>query len=243
MSYILILGAKSDVAKALAKEYAELGYNLYLMSRKVSDLELFANDLKIRSGKEVLLKELDILKWENHAEIYNNLEPKPIGLISLIGLLGDQKIAENDFNHALRIMNTNFVAITSFLEIAANDMKEKKNGFIVGVSSVAGDRGRASNYYYGAAKSGFSTFLSGLRNRLNPFGVKVLTVKPGFMKTKMTEDLELPSFLTISAEKAAHLIVKAQKKGRDVVYIFWVWRWIMMLIGNIPEFLFKKMKL
>jgi len=122
-------------------------------------------------------------------------------------------------------------------------MESKRNGFIVGVSSVAGERGRKANYIYGSAKAGFSTYLSGLRNRLYESGVEVLTVKPGFVATKMTQDLDLPEKLTAEASEVAEDIFNAQQKGKNILYTKWIWKYIMLIIKHIPEFMFKKMSI
>ena len=140
-------------------------------------------------------------------------------------------------------MDTNYTGLVSILNIVANDFEKNKNGFIVGISSVAGDRGRKSNFIYGSAKAAFATYLSGLRNRLFNLNVHVLTVKPGFVETKMTEGLNLPVKLTAKTEEVANDIFKAQQKGKNVIYTKWFWRYIMLIIKNIPEFYFKKMSI
>ena len=243
MEYILIIGAKSDIAKAVAKKYAENGYNLYLAARKSSELQNFANDIKIRNQKDVKCLDFDVLDYKSHQNFYNSLEEKPIGVISVVGYLGEQEKAQNDFEEAQKIMDTNYTGVVSILNIVANDFEKNKNGFIVGISSVAGDRGRKSNFIYGSAKAAFTTYLSGLRNRLFSSNVHVLTVKPGFVATKMTEGLDLPKKLTAQPKEVANDIFKAQQKGKNVIYTKWFWRYIMLIIKNVPEFLFKKMSI
>lgn len=243
MEYVLIIGAKSDIAKAVAKKYAENGYNLYLAARNSSELQKFANDIKIRNEKEVICLEFDVLDYASHQNFYDSLAEKPVGVISVVGYLGEQEKAQNDFEESQRIINTNYTGIVSLLNIISLDFEKNKKGFIVGISSVAGERGRKSNYIYGSAKSAFTTYLSGLRNRLYDSNVKVLTVKPGFVATKMTENLDLPKKLTAQPEEVAEDIFKSQQKGKNVLYTKWFWEWIMCIIKNIPEFHFKKMKL
>lgn len=243
MSYVLIIGAKSDIAKEVAKEYAKNGYNLYLAARESESLKDLANDIKIRSSVEVVLKEFNITKFETHKDFYESLEPKPLGVIVVAGYMVEQKICENDFEKTLNTINVNFTGAVSILNIVANDMEKNKNGFIVGVSSVAGDRGRKANYIYGSSKAAFSAYLSGLRNRLYESGVKVLTVKPGFVATKMTAGLDLPVKLTAQAEDVAKDIFNAHQKGKDVLYTKSIWRIIMLIINHIPEFMFKKMSI
>ncbi len=243
MSYVLILGAKSDIAKALAREYARNGYNLILAARKSHELEDFSKDIKIRYGKDSILKDFDITEFAKHKNFYEGLPYKPIGVILTVGYLGNQKKAQEDWKEAHKIINVNYVGAVSILNIIANDFEKRKEGFIIGISSVAGDRGRKTNYIYGSAKAGLSTYLSGLRNRLHKSGIQVLTVKPGFVATKMTEGMDLPEKLTATPEEVAKYIFKAHKKGKDIIYVKPIWRLIMTAIKIIPEKIFKKMEL
>jgi short-subunit dehydrogenase len=243
MSYILIIGATSDMAITTAREYAKNGYDIYLAGRNISALKDIVADIQVRVEQTVKAVELDILNFEQHQAFYIALEEKPLGVISFIGYLGDQKQAEENFEDALQIINTNYTGLVSLFEIIAADFERRKSGFIVGVSSVAGDRGRKSNYLYGSAKAGFTVYLSGLRNRLFSSNVHVLTVKPGFVYTKMTESMELPEKLTAQPEDVAKDIYSAQQKGKNTIYSAWFWRYIMLIIKLIPEFQFKKMSL
>ena len=243
MSCVLIIGAKSDIAKEVAREYAKNGYDLYLAGRNIDEMKDFENDIKIRSKADVKLKEFDITNFESHEQFYNSLEPKPLGVIVVAGYMAEQKTCENDWSETLNTINVNFTGAVSILNIIANDMEQNKNGFIVGVSSVAGDRGRKANYIYGSSKAAFSAYLSGLRNRLHESGVKVLTVKPGFVATKMTAKLDLPTKLTAQPEDVAKDIFTAQQKGKDILYTKPIWRVIMMIIKIIPEWKFKGMSL
>ncbi|MBC8769836.1 SDR family oxidoreductase [Arenibacter sp. BSSL-BM3] len=241
--YVLIIGAKSDVAMAVARKYAKEGFNLYLASRNSDTLEEFASDLKLRYECHAQCLELDILDYSSHQFFYDQLKEEVIGVISAVGYLGDQKISEKEFMEASKLIDTNFTGIVSLFNIIALDFEQRKSGFICGISSVAGDRGRKKNYIYGAAKAALSTYLSGLRNRLFSSGVHVITVKPGFIATKMTEGLDLPKRLTGTPEQVASDIYNAQKKLTNVVYTIWIWRWIMLIIRNIPEWQFKKMNI
>jgi short-subunit dehydrogenase len=243
MSYVLIIGAKSDIAKATAREYAKNGYDLYLAARNVNELEEFAQDVITRTQKEVELVELDILDYKSHQAFYDNLDEKPLGVVSAVGYLGEQEKAQSDFAEAQKIMDTNYTGVVSLFNIIADDFEKRKSGFIVGISSVAGDRGRKSNYIYGSAKASLTTYLSGLRNRLYGTQVHVLTVKPGFVATKMTEDMDLPEKLTAQPEEIASDIYKAQQSGKNVLYAKRIWKWVMLIIRNIPEFQFKKMSI
>ena len=243
MSYVLIIGAKSDIAKATAREYAKQGYDLYLAARNAKELEEFKQDVVTRTQRSVKLLELDILDYKSHQAFYEQLEEKPLGVISAVGYLGEQEKAQSDFEEAQRIMDTNYTGVVSLFNIIADDFEKRRSGFMVGISSVAGDRGRKSNYIYGSAKAALTAYLSGLRNRLYAAQVHVLTVKPGFVATKMTEDMDLPEKLTAHPEEVAEDIYKAQQKGKSVLYTKWIWRWVMMIIKMIPEWKFKGMSI
>jgi short-subunit dehydrogenase len=239
MSHVLIIGARSDIAKATAREYAKHGYDLYLAARNADELEEFANDITVRTQRKVTTLELDILDYSSHQAFYDQFEEKPLGVISAVGYLGDQEKAQTDFNEAKLIIDTNYTGVVSLFNIIANDFEKRRSGFIVGISSVAGDRGRKSNYLYGSAKAALTAYLSGLRNRLYDAQVHVMTVKPGFVATKMTEDMDLPEKLTAQPEEVAVDIFKAQQKNKSVLYTKWMWRWVMMIIRMIPEWKFK----
>lgn len=243
MSYVLIIGAKSDIAKATAKEYAKHGHNLYLAARNSNDLKEFANDIEVRTQRKVKLIELDILDYESHQDVFDNLDEKPLGVISAVGYLGDQDKAQTDFTEAHQIMNTNYTGIVSLINIIADDFAKRKSGFIIVISSVAGDRVRKSNYIYGSSKAALTAYLSGLRNRLYGSQVHVMTVKPGFVATKMTAELDLPKALMAQPEEVAKDIYNAQQNEKSVLYTKWIWRWIMLVIRSIPEFQFRKMNI
>lgn len=243
MPYVLIVGAKSDIAKATAKEYAQNGYDLYLAARNVQALEAFASDIHIRTQQTATCVELDILNFSSHQPFYDALPEKPEGVICAVGYLGTQETAQTDFDEAQKTIDTNLTGIISLFNIIANDFEQRQSGFMVGISSVAGDRGRKSNYLYGAAKAGFTTYLSGLRNRLHSANVHVLTVKPGFVATKMTADLDLPAKLTAQPKTVAKDIYNAQQNNKNILYTKWIWKWIMKLITHIPERLFKRMSI
>lgn len=243
MSTVLIVGAKSDIAKAIARKYAAEGYDLFLAARNADDLKALASDIEVRSQRKVEYGELDILDFDSHKAFYDSLKEKPAGVISAIGYLGSQEKAQNDFAEARKITDTNYLGIASLFDIIANDFESRGSGFMVGISSVAGDRGRKSNYCYGAAKAALSAYLSGLRNRLSNADVQVLTVKPGFVATSMTAGMDLPEKLTAQPEQVANDIFKAQQKGRNIIYTKWIWRWIMLIIIHIPEWKFKGMSL
>jgi hypothetical protein len=243
MATLLILGAKSDIARAIAHRFAGAGYDIVLAAREACDVESDARDLQIRYGIKAESVEFDATDYEKHHDFYYGLREKPVGVVCAIGYLGDQKFAEQHFEEAKRLIDTNFTGCMSILNTIANDFEARKEGFIIGISSVAGDRGRQSNYFYGSAKAAFTAYLAGLRNRLFKSGVNVITVKPGFVRTKMTEGVDLPVPLVANPDEVAEDIFKAWLKKRDVIYTKWFWKYIMMVISIVPERIFKHMRL
>lgn len=243
MAWILILGAKSDIAKAVAHRFAREGFDLYLAARGRGELEPDLRDLYVRYSVRAEALEFDVLDYKGHETFYRDLKEKPAGVICVVGYLGDQELAQRDFQEAATILDTNFKGCVSILNVIASDLEARRDGFIITVSSVAGDRGRQSNYLYGSAKAGLTAYLSGLRNRLQRSGVHVMTVKPGFVNTAMTEGMGLPPLLTAEPAEVADDIYRAFQKKKDVLYTKWFWRYIMLIIRNIPERVFKRMKL
>jgi short-subunit dehydrogenase len=241
-SPVLILGARSDVGRALAHRYAAAGATLILAARDATRLSDEIADLVVRHGASARTVEFDVCT-DKPAEFFDRVGETPATVISVVGLLGDQASAELDQVEATRIMETNYVGPARMLNEAARRMEQRGSGCIIGISSVAGDRGRASNYIYGSAKAGFTAFLSGLRNRLDRKGITVITVKPGFIATKMTAAMKLPARLTAQPDEVAAAIFRAQGGGRDVLYVRPVWRVIMAVIRTIPEFVFKRLSI
>ncbi len=241
--WILILGAGSAIAIATARRFAREGYNIYLASRNLEELNIEAGHQKIKYKINTKALYFDALDYDSHPAFYADLENKPVGVILAFGMLGEQEEAQKNFSAAKKIIDTNYTGAVSIFEIIAGDFEDRKKGFMAGISSVAGDRGRQSNYIYGSAKAGFSAYLSGLRHRLYKSGVSVLTVKPGFVDTKMTAKLDLPEKLTAKPEEAAERIYKAIQKNKNTIYIKPVWALIMLIIIHLPEFIFKKTKL
>jgi hypothetical protein len=240
---VLILGATSDIARAVARRYGEQGRALVLAARDVGRVEADAADLRVRYGVEVAIRRLDGGDPGGALGLADGLPCLPDTVVCAIGLLGDQQAAEQDAGLAEVIWRTNFIYPAALLGEFANRMAGRGSGVIIGISSVAGERGRASNYFYGSAKAGFTAFLSGLRNRLARRGVRVITVKPGFVRTRMTEGLKLPAVLTAEPDEVACAILRAEASGRDVVYVRPVWWLIMAVIRFLPEALFKRLSL
>ena len=243
MPTALILGAASDMAIAIAEKFASKGYNIQLAARNVSRLEALQSDLAIKYISRVSIHEFDAVAYETHQSFFAGLEPKPDVTICVFGFLGENEKAVEEWSQASQIIHTNYTGAVSILNIIARYYASQKEGVIAGISSVAGERGRQSNYLYGSAKAGFTAYLSGLRNRLYHSDVHVATIQPGFVYTKMTENVDLPKMLTANTEEVADAVYSAVKNRKNVVFVKWFWRYIMMIIKNIPEFMFKKLKL
>lgn len=240
----LILGGNSDIGIALAHRFAQAGFRLLLTSRRKEKVDLLLSEqLKKEHGIEVEWLIFEGLAFDSHLAFYQQILHAPDVVICAFGYLGEEKKARSHFEETQAIIHTNFLAQVSILNIVAEDFAQRKQGTIIGISSVAGDRGRQSNYLYGAAKAGWSAYLSGLRNRLHPLGIQVLTVKPGFVYTKMTSHLRLPSAITASPSSLAQSIWRAYRRKQNVLYHPAIWRWIMWIIQLLPEALFKRLRL
>ncbi len=243
MPTVLILGATSDIGFALAKRFAAEKYAVQLAARNATQLAAFQSDIQIRYSVSCTTHDFDAMDFGTHAAFYKGLPAAPDVTIYVIGYMNDNEKVIADWNETLRTINTNYTGAVSILNIVAADYETKGSGTIVGISSVAGNRGRQSNYIYGSAKAAFTAYLSGLRNRMYLRGVHVLTVLPGFVYTKMTEHLKLPKLLTAQPEDVANAIYKGVKGQKNIIYVKWFWRWIMAIITAIPEGMFKKKKL
>lgn len=241
---VLILGATSSIAGATAAAFAAKGHPLYLAARDVEELRRSASDLSIRYRVPVYTGFFDAEAFDKHASFYQKASDEAggfEGILLAFGDLGDNSSAPVDFSEAEKVITRNYTGACSILIEAAKDFSKKKKGFIIGISSVAGDRGRQSNYTYGSAKGALALYLQGLRNRLYPLGVSVTTIKLGFVDTAMT--FGMPGlFLVASPEAVGKKIAKLAKSG-GVHYIPGFWRGIMALIKAVPERFFKRLKL
>lgn len=243
MPTVLVLGATSDIGFAIARKFASENYAVQLAARNISQLQSFRSDIEIRYGVSCSVHQFDAEKFETHASFYRSLNPGPDVSVYVIGYMNDNEKLIGDWNETVKTINANYTGAVSILNVIALDYSSKQKGTIVGISSVAGNRGRQSNYIYGSAKSGFTAYLSGLRNKLFHQHVHVVTVIPGFVYTKMTEHLQLPKTLTAKPEDVAGAVFNAVKKKKDVIYVKWFWKWIMLVITSIPESIFKKKRL
>ncbi len=240
---VLILGARSDIGLAIAHAYAALGHPIQLAARNAEGLAAAKTDIGLRHSVAVTLHEFDALALETHEGFVDALPELPRIAVSAIGYMGDQAESERDMIAAARVMRSNFEGPASILGTLANRFAQRGSGALVGISSVAGERGRATNYIYGAAKAGFTAWLSGLRNRLAREGVHVVTVLPGFVATQMTAGMDLPAKLTAQPDEVAQAVVRAVDKRRNVILVRRIWWLIMLIIRSIPEAIFKKMKI
>ena len=240
---VLILGANSDIATATAKYFAKKGYNLQMASRNIKELEKTAADISIRYGVDVEPLNFDATNYKSHEDFYKGLVERPDGVILGFGTMYRQEEAQKDFKLIKKTIETNYLGAVSILEIIAADFENRNHGFITAISSVAGDRGRKSNYIYGSSKSALSTYLQGLSHRFANSNVTVMTVKPGFVETKMTADLDLPKLLTAQPKHVAKAIYNGLKKNKETIYVNRIWRVIMSIIIHIPSFIFKRMNI
>lgn len=241
----MILGATSAIAIAVARKLSVEGASFYLVARSEAKLEAVACDLETRGAKAVFVQVMDLDDASEHssmlASAVERLEEIDFALIAH-GVLGDQENAQADYSVAEQIFQTNFLSAVSLSTWLANYFEARKCGVLGVISSVAGDRGRKSNYVYGASKGALNIFLDGLRNRIDRAGVHVLTIRPGFVSTPMTAHLK-QNALFAHPNKIADGILRAIVRRKDVVYLPEIWGPIMFLIRNIPEPIFKKMNM
>lgn len=242
---ILILGATSAIAKQAARFWASQGCSLYLMARDEARLQSLRSDLKIRGAEQVEIKCVDLSQTRDHtvltAQAAETLGRFDIVLIAY-GILGVQSELERDVEASIQVLQTNLQSVIAWLTVLANRMEQQGFGTISVIGSVAGLRGRASNYVYGASKGGLMIFLQGLRSRLAKKGVHVLTVLPGFVDTPMTAHFQ-KNALWASPQRVADDLIRAIENKKNVVYTPWYWRWIMSIVLIIPERIFKRIQL
>lgn len=239
----LMIGGTSDIGRATARRLAAEMRVVQLAGRDVERLEREARDLRVRTGASVTVHRCDVLEADGGVGLVQALEPLADVAVCVVGALGDQSGSQRDAQAAGEIIAVNYVGPALLLGALAERFEARGAGTLVGVGSVAGDRGRGSNYLYGSAKAGLAAFLSGLRNRLAGKGVHVVTVKPGYVRTRMTDGMDLPEALTVEPDEVADAIVRAVRRRRDVIYVRRRWRFLMWLVRAIPERAFKRLSL
>jgi decaprenylphospho-beta-D-erythro-pentofuranosid-2-ulose 2-reductase len=243
---VLVVGATSGIGRAVAKRWAAAGYRVILAGRDLPEIERDAADLRLRYGVEAAALPFEALRFDEHPAFFDAATKQfESGLDTIIlchGLMHPQGKAQDDFALAREMIDANYTSAVSVLNRAGNYFQSRGHGTICVVSSVAGDRGRQSNFLYGSSKAALTTYTLGLRHRLGRLGIKVVTIKPGFVDTAMTWGLP-GLFLVASPEKVARDMFRACRRDRPVAYAPWFWRYIMMIIRSVPDFVFKKTKL
>lgn len=246
MKKILIIGATSAIAAACARLWAEQGSEFFLVARNNEKLEQTAADLQTRGAKAVTQYLMDATDLSEHAAMLDcclrDLQQIDIALIAH-GTLPDQNVCEQDVSIALSEFANNGTSVIALLTLLANQLEVQRCGTLAVISSVAGDRGRPSNYLYGTAKAAVSTFCEGLRARLFKVGVHVMTIKPGFVDTPMTQGLSLPSAMVAKPEKIAQMISKGIKRKVNTLYTPCFWWSVMLIIRVLPDFVFKRLSM
>lgn len=242
---IYVFGATSKIAEETLKNYAKDGANFYLVGRDTNKLEIVKKDLTARGAGKTEIEACDALDWEKHPLTISNAD-KTIGQLDLVyiahGTLPDNEGIRNNQMKVIEEFNINCTSVISLCTVASEYFEEKGKGIIAVISSVAGERGRQSNFIYGSAKGGVSKYLEGLRNRLFEKGIKVITIKPGMVDTPMTKDFK-KGLLFASPASVGKQVYKGINIGRDVMFVPGYWKLIMGIIKSIPESIFKKLKL
>ena len=246
MKRILVIGATSAIATACCRLWAEQGHELFLVARDAEKLQQTAQDLEARGAKSVNSFTMDVLDTPQHAlmlqQCISTHRQIDIALVAH-GTLPDQAACEQDAELALQEFSINGSSVISLLSLLAEQFTLQRCGSLAVISSVAGDRGRPSNYLYGSAKAAVSAFCEGLHARLFKIGVHVITIKPGFVDTPMTQGLTLPKVLVVPPEYVAKQIVSAINNKKAVLYTPRFWALIMLIIRSIPNFIFKRLNL
>jgi hypothetical protein len=245
MKRILIMGATSAIAEATARRFASRGDALFLVARNAQRLQAVADDLKIRGAHMTPTYLLDACEMGGYSNMLDAAAVQMGGIDAALiahGTLSDQLACQVSIDLLLQELATNALSFMALCTHLANRFEAQRHGVIAVISSVAGDRGRQSNYVYGAAKAAVTAFTSGLRQRLDPHGVSVVTIKPGFVATPMTAAFK-KGLLWASPDTVARSIVNAMDKGTAVVYAPWFWRPIMWVVTSVPEFMFRRMRL
>ena len=243
---VLVVGATSGMGRAIARQLAKEGHPLLLAGRDTQALDELATDIQIRSNTKADCKAFEALDFDSHTEFFDacveHFGGSLHGVVLCHGQMPEQDVSETDFAIARRMIEVNYLSGVSLLNLAAHHFESRKSGFIAAITSVAGDRGRQSNYLYGSSKSALSTVLAGLRVRLAKSQVTVVDVRPGFVDTQLTWGRP-GMFLVASPETVAEDIVRGIAKNRAVIYTPFFWRWIMLVIRMVPDVVFRRLSL
>lgn len=245
---VILFGATSAIAEQTARQLVAQGASLYCVGRNHNKLMVMLDDLKVRANSQQRIDGCvaDLNDSIQHAHLIDSAEYCLGGIDGVLvahGTLPDQKACQTDTTLMRQEIETNALSVINLLTLLANRLEKQQHGVIAVISSVAGDRGRQSNYVYGAAKGMVTLFLQGLRNRLTKVNVDVVTIKPGFVDTPMTAEFDKGGPLWAKPEQIAKGIIKAMQKGKGEVYLPWFWWGIMLIIKHIPESIFKRLSL
>lgn len=244
MKKIVILGATSGIAVEVERILARQGCELLLIGRSVQRLAELQADLLIRGAKSVSTFAADLASIQRHAGIFDFVRrtiPDYDTMLLAYGSMRDQRDSETMVDVLLEELQVNFVSATAILTLFAADLERRRTGCIAAITSVAGDRGRRSNYVYGSAKGALSLFLQGLRSRLHPAGVRVITIKPGPVQTSMTDCMPNSARFADPEQVARDIVRALERRSPDVLYTPKIWRYIMSGVKQVPETIFKRL--
>jgi decaprenylphospho-beta-D-erythro-pentofuranosid-2-ulose 2-reductase len=241
---IVVLGATSGIALEVQRQLAERGCELLLVARSPQRLAELQADLHIRGAQKVLAYAADLASVEHHAGIFGFARetfPDFDTVLLAYGSMQDQKESEASIDVLLEGIQVNFVSASAILTLFAADLERRHTGCIAAITSVAGDRGRRSNYIYGSAKGALSLFLQGLRSRLHPAGVRVINIKPGPTRTAMTDHIPNSARFAEPEQVAGDIVRALERRSPDVLYTPKIWRYVMTAVRHIPEGIFKRL--
>ncbi|MDR1085039.1 MAG: SDR family NAD(P)-dependent oxidoreductase [Deltaproteobacteria bacterium] len=243
MPSLLVIGGTSEIAKATALAFGQDGWSVELLGRNQDNLQKAAAELSVKMGHATILYHAFDVMDGNFSDFWKSQENKPDAVLCSVGLGFDPKHSQYDRSLTEKIYRTNFFSLVSILDVVASSFENRGSGLIVGISSLASEWSRAYNYTYSASKAALTAYLAGLRHKLADKGVRVITVNPGFVKTKMIESLEVPPYLISSPETVARDILMAVKKKKEVIYTPRMWRWIIFILKILPEWILKRLKI
>ena len=241
---IVVLGATSGIALEVQRLLALRGCELLLVARSPQRLAELQVDLAVRGAQKVVTYSADLASIQQHAGIFDFARcsfPDFDTVLLAYGCMHDQKDSEISVDALLEELRVNFVSATAILTLFAADLERRRTGCVAAITSVAGDRGRRSNYVYGSAKGALSIFLQGLRSRLHPAGVRVITIKPGPVQTPMTDHIPNAARFAEPEQVARDIVTTLEHRSPDVLYTPKVWRYIMTAVQQIPETFFKRL--
>src|ERR1035438_283948 len=244
MQKVVVLGATSCIALEVQRKLARRGCELLLVARSPERLAALQYDLIARGAKQVLICAADLASIQQHAGIFDFVRRSFPGFDTVLlayGSMHDQKDSEVSIDILIEELNVNFVSASAILTLFAADLEQRRTGCIAAITSVAGDRGRRSNYVYGSAKGALSLFLQGMRSRLHSAGVKVITIKPGPVQSPMTDHLANASRFAEPEVVARDIVRALEQRSRDVLYTPKLWRYVMAAVEHIPETIFKRL--